>query len=617
MRLPTFRHLVLPVVLFVSVSGASGCGSPEESEVDADAAFAELARPLEADVRLLGGSEEDLAALLAVLDTRAHDLQGRKDASKVQAKTDVEGYTPEQWDRSFFRRDEMDQAIDARARDIFDRPDRRALEGVKAQRKLVRELADLVRSGEAGTLDAPSARASYIREGYVEIALSIALNDKLGIGPQIGAQLSHFLRKKFPWLGKIFKGMRRDRRAPGLEGEAVNIDRSGPLEDLWRRDPITSTVWRKRNPADITPAKLYGGPWFGGIAPKLPEPEEVWQLAGFRSQKADGANASVDIRLGGQKIKVKLDYQQDQYVQAQNARILWAIGYETDPQYTLRSVRMEARAFIAAQTAASRIGLRFGPKDDEIVPARPPRGFSFPLKGMRKAPGANGISLRYRDGHEETSDAALDSLEKAIDDRAHLDTLESVLVQRPSVEIDQPIKRDAVGPWDFDADAHVDDREVRAIGIVFGAWLGTFDLKFNNVRLDLQEGKDGSALYLHTLSDTGGLIKNFGFEVGIDPDGRFLHPDINKYTVAAFDRLTANDAKWAISKIAQLSEEQILAAFATGAFTGEALALHVEKLVARRDDLIKTFGLQNELPLLRPNGPNRNPPPRYYEPPAE
>jgi hypothetical protein len=93
----------------------------------------------------------------------------------------------------------------------------------------------------------------------------------------------------------------------------------------------------------------------------------------------------------------------------------------------------------------------------------------------------------------------------------------------------------------------------------------------------------------------------------------FLHPDMNVSTIRAFDRTTTNDAKWAVARIASLSEEQILAAVSSGSFSDEATALYTEKLVSRRDDLIKTFGLQDEFPLLRPNGPNLSPPPRSHK----
>jgi len=68
----------------------------------------------------------------------------------------------------------MPLALDARARDIFDRPERRALDGAKGQKKMIAELIALLDANTAGTTNEPTARASELREGSSAIALSRA-----------------------------------------------------------------------------------------------------------------------------------------------------------------------------------------------------------------------------------------------------------------------------------------------------------------------------------------------------------------------------------------------------------------------------------------------------------
>ncbi|MBK6693548.1 MAG: hypothetical protein IPG50_15275 [Myxococcales bacterium] len=606
----------LPVLVFTSLALPSsvGCSSTSEEEVSEDDAALTTAESLQDEVRLLGGSPEEVAQLFRLVDKRIADLEAKKAASKVQAKADVEAYSGNQWARSFFRQDEKEAAIDARASDIFDRPERRALAGAKTQRQLVDELGKLLAAGTAGSLDEPTARAAYIRRGYVEIAIAIQLTDESGFGGQLVARIQHILQKTFPWLGKMFKGMKRDRPAAGLEGEAVNIDRSGPEDQLWKKDPINSTVWHPRSAADITPANLYRGPWFNGTSvPRTPKPGELWKLAGFRSQASDGSHPSIDIINGSDEVKLKFRDQMDVFEEGPNTRIMWALGYDTDPNYVFKEVRVEPRVVVAAAASVERIGLKFGPKDDRTVPGRPPQGLSITVNPIKKAPGGDNITIHFRDGHDETGDIALDSLKRAEDDRPFLDSMEFVTVKRVFGEVDAPNKRDAVGLWDFDGDGQVDTREVRAIGIILGAWLGNSDVKFNNTRLDVERPKNGGeAKYFHALPDVGHLTRNFGFTVDIDPKAGFFHPDMNVSTVRAFDRTTQNDAKWAVAKLASLSEEQIVASVAAGAFNDEALALYAEKLVARRDALVRMFGLEGEFALLRPNGPNQTPPPRRF-----
>jgi hypothetical protein len=612
---PRPRTFLLLATLATTAIGPAACTSAaggEEIAAD-DAAFAEAANQLADEVRLLGGSTEDLAQLTAIVDARVADLEARKAAAKEQAARDVDAYTPQQWERSWFTLEEKKQAVSARSKDIFDRPDRRALAGAHAQQAIVRELTDLAGSGRAGSVEAPSERAAYLREGYVEIATSVALNGELGLASQGGARIMHFLRQKLPWLGKIFKGLRRDRRAEGIEGEAVNIDRYAPGPELWRRNPSSSTVWRPRSAEEIAPMRLFSGPWFSGAPPRMPRSGEVWKLDGFRSQKSDGSHPSIDLAHGDDQLKVKFRRGAGGFWEdAPFSRLLWAMGYETDAIYNFSDFPMEPRAFLAAHAAVARVGLKIGPESDETIPGRPPRGFSFALSGIGDSPGPGNVVVRFKDGREEGGAGAIETLKKAMDDRALMDSMEVVVVKRVYGEVARPGDLDSIGPWDFDADNHVDDREVRALGVIMLGWLAMKDVKFNNVRLDTLTPKNGPTALFHTLSDVGSFHSDLPDRVGIRPDGRFLHPDTNSYTIRAFDRLTTNDAKWAVARIGALTEDQIVACLATGTLSDEMLADYTERMVARRDDLVKTFGLGNELGLLRPEGRPATIVPRHF-----
>jgi len=605
-------HAALLVTsLATAALGQTACGPVGEvEEVDSeDSAYAEVADALSGELRLLGGGEADLARLAAIADRRVSDLEQRKKEAKAEAERDVKRYDDRQWKRSWFTREEEKDAISARQKDIFDRPDRRALSGAIAQQAMAHELVELARSGRVET----SERAELLREGYVEISVAIALNGELGFAKQAGARVVHFLRRKLPFLGKIFKGLRRDRRVEGPEGEAVNVDRSAGGE-LWQRNPTSSTVWHPRAPEEVTPQRLYAGPWFaGGPAPRLPKRGEIWKLDGFRSQKSDGSHPAIDLVDGDAKVKVKFRRGADKFWEdAPWSRLLWAMGYETDAIYDLPDLEMEPRAFLAAHASVARIGIKFGPESDETIPGRPPRGLSFSISGIKNSPGAGFVTVRYKDGRESTGDGAIDELKRAIDDHDLMQSMASVYVKRTYGEVSHPADREAVGPWDFDADNHVDDREVRALGVIMIGWLASRDLKFNNVRLDVATPKGGPVQFVNTLSDVGGIHEDLGDTVAIAPDGKFLHPDTNAYTIRSFDRMTTNDAKWAVARIAALSEEQIVACLATGAVDDAMLAEYTEKMLARRDDLVRTFGLEKELGLLRPNGRPATVAPRHY-----
>jgi hypothetical protein len=75
--------------------------------------------------------------------------------------------------------------------------------------------------------------------------------------------------------------------------------------------------------------------------------------------------------------------------------------------------------------------------------------------------------------------------------------------------------------------------------------------------------------------------------------------------LAPFYQMNIDDARWMARLIAQLTEEQIKQALIASRYNAAWVKLLLEKLVARRDQMILDFGLAGEIPLLRPNGPNK------------
>lgn len=538
-------------------------------------------RDLTRELELLGGERADVERLKAVVEKRLESLEAAKKAAKKQAEADVKAYTSEQWERSWFRRDEEEAAVKARQREIFDRPERRAIEAAKAQLLILEAV-----------LEAGSASTAFI-DAYREIAVALAMNGDLGVMPQVGARIANIVEKALPFL----------RETPGRE--ATNLA-EGPAEP-WRRNPLRSTAWRARKPGDITPERLREGPWYDADElPRLPTPGETWDMVELRSPKADGGHASIEIAPssdGDESVKLKFhtDPESGLWVEPVYARLLWAMGWETDPMYLARDVRITPRTFAAAFASIATIGLHLGPPADLVIPGRPGRGLSFAFNGIEKAPGAGWVVATYRDGREETGEAALASLERAIDDRALLDSMDHVVVKRAYVELPRPGKWEAIGPWSYDTSDHVDDREVRALGVVAVTWLSFDDTKFNNLRLDVSEKKVGE----HTLvvADVGitQTTHDLPATTGLREGGRWLHNDVNAYTIEAFDRMTRDDAKWGVLQIGKLSLDQIRACCEAGSFEEAATTAFVQKLVSRRNELVSMFGLDGELGLLDPS----------------
>jgi hypothetical protein len=75
--------------------------------------------------------------------------------------------------------------------------------------------------------------------------------------------------------------------------------------------------------------------------------------------------------------------------------------------------------------------------------------------------------------------------------------------------------------------------------------------------------------------------------------------------IAPFYEMNIDDARWMARLIGQLTEEQLKQALIGAGYDVARARFLLEKLVSRRDQMIKDIGLEGEIALLRPNGVNR------------
>jgi hypothetical protein len=185
-----------------------------------------------------------------------------------------------------------------------------------------------------------------------------------------------------------------------------------------------------------------------------------------------------------------------------------------------------------------------------------------------------------------------------------------------------------IGFWDYNFQDHPKLREVRGLGIL-NAWLDNWDIRWGNTRLQLVEDKKGNTRVESVVSDMGALWGNStGFlrwsngslRMGVFQESpnsyawRFTNPlrrgqtsvPIKYYMplckTQPFYEMNIDDARWAARLIGQLSENQIKQGLIGAGCDAASARLLLEKLVARRDQMIADFGLQGEISFLRLNG---------------
>lgn len=487
-------------------------------------------------------------------------------------------------------------------KDYFHGPDdvlpKRERRGLREIRRLAAALLETRPPGERESL------VSLIQE------ISAAINNN-GRGPAPGSL--DFV--EVPWM------FWEQWQHPVARGKTVagNLQQSAG-EDLSRCDPRSSTFWRR--PASIRDQDLYHG--FGRTG--LPGFEDG--ICEYVAPKTSyGTNPGFVIRYGRHEVKVKFA---ETTSEPFAARIFWALGYHVDPtdHASLLRVRYDRRLlreFHCRKEIKTHFFL-FG-----FIPVHTMRlqrrcdPFDYVAEAVLKDGGRiSGTELKRRLFHDAGREYPEDfpgnfktEVEGEIDH----------LVMAPANIQVKDAGADPLGPWDFGQLGHERLRELRGLALL-AAWLGWYDSRFENTRLKIVEA-NGRRELLHYLSDVGGgLGRGAGFysgrgELPNEFEWTFTRAPITRgkgrmttpfcitgfkpiADTPAFREMTIDDARWMARMIGELTEKQIVEALVASGLDSAQVKLYAEKLLSRRDRMIRDLGLDGEIALLRPEGVDRN-----------
>jgi hypothetical protein len=384
-------------------------------------------------------------------------------------------------------------------------------------------------------------------------------------------------------------------------------------------DPKPSSFWAR--PLPISQADLYSG--FG--RDQLPRIDDV--LCDYSAPKvSSGTHAGFDVECNGQRLKIKFG---DLSSEPFTARIFYALGYHADPtdftpKVKMRYDRRMLREFHLRKPLSMSItpfGVHLG--TIQLQTHYDPFSFitSAVFKDGRKVSGTELKQILFLNpglSHPEDSPENFRA-----DVEASLDYL--VMAAANVQPRDGPTQ--SIGSWEFGGLGHENLRELRGAGLL-AAWLSWFDSRFDNTKLRVERDTQDVKLE-HFISDLGGgMGSGTGWfsPCGENPNDftwAFTAPEIIrgpgrmttsfriehfKPTVPtpAFAAMTVDDARWMARLIAQLTENQLRAALIAAGYDNAESRLYLEKLISRRDQLLCDLRLQNEFPLLRPNGQNHN-----------
>jgi hypothetical protein len=392
---------------------------------------------------------------------------------------------------------------------------------------------------------------------------------------------------------------------------AYNLQR-GNTNDLSMLDPLPSTFWTR--PYAIARLDLFHG--FGkSTLPDFDQP--VWEYAGPKTSY--GGCPGFDAKSGSTRLKVKFA---ETTSEPFTARIFWALGYHVEPTYYAHQLKLKYDR---------RLFREFHLRKDVEMKLRAIMIKVYTLKlQQRYDPFAYIQHATLKNGQRITGpelktrllrNAQIDHPEDFPENfRTEFEAEIDYLVTTPAnVQIREPELK-SIGPWDFANLDHAARREVRAAGLL-GAWVGWFDSRFENTRLKLIQHEDTDQIQHYFTDLGGGLGKASGVlsrhcECPNDFAWRFTRPPkpqgkgrmtipfrITDYQpiedTEAFRQMTFDDARWMARLIAQLTEEQITQALIASGFDAAEVRIYTEKLVSRRDWMMRDLGLTDQIAPLR------------------
>ncbi|HZM05005.1 MAG TPA: hypothetical protein VFC44_18545 [Candidatus Saccharimonadales bacterium] len=383
----------------------------------------------------------------------------------------------------------------------------------------------------------------------------------------------------------------------------------GSSADLSRRDPLPNPFWRR--PADIPSEDLSNGfgrqsfPFIKGEICDYDTPKESY-----------GMNPGYEVNCNGAIVKLKFgEISSEPFV----TRIFWALGFHADatdysPGVKVHYDRRIFQEFNSRREVKTRFTfLGFLPFYTMKLQKRHDPFDYIAQAVLRDGRAWTGRELKehlLRDSVRPRGEMAASNFRPEVEAQiAYLLTVAAnVQAKAESVK--------SVGPWDYGQLDHAGRREVRGAGLL-AAWVGFFDARADNTRVRLVGPKKHPQAVNYFSDLGGGMGRTSGLfswhgENAVAFPWTFTRPSrgprklrITGYkTIApnpAFAAMTLDDARWMARLIAQLSENQIVAALTASGYSPEEVRLYTKKLLNRREHMIADLGLGGE-DFSRPDG---------------
>lgn len=374
-------------------------------------------------------------------------------------------------------------------------------------------------------------------------------------------------------------------------------------------DPPPSSFWK---PQELTGLDLYHG------FHRTQKSSIENQICDYeKAKKGWGVHAGFHISCNGKSYKLK--FGNETYSGPFNTRIYWALGYNVLSIDSVLSPKIRYQRSLLTEFNLRKFQnfkVKVGPlKVYELDRS----GYQDPFAFMSTVRLKNGFFITpaqfkerlFKNPHLPKPELVAGNFIEIFEEQ-----VDHILFQTASISEKKKIVE--VGPWDYESLDHPLRRELRGLQIL-AAWVGNFDMRWENTRLVLEKTDDesdnqfrhylmdvGSGLGKSTaLKRTGSYINDMAWKVTSRQDmstefeetryevliDGLLHIQPN----TSFQKMTFEDGQWMVRRLARLSDEQILQALAGTPMSAAEARLAYEKLLSRRNQMIHDFELDQEL----------------------
>jgi hypothetical protein len=318
-----------------------------------------------------------------------------------------------------------------------------------------------------------------------------------------------------------------------------------------------------------------------------------------------------------------------------NSRIFWSLGYNTSPidysdDLTVKYSRRLLKEFNSRKATTFTVRAA-GKKVAQISSQKYADPFSY-ISYVTMASGQTLKSEEFRRALLRNPEPQSETQDSNYNEGFESQVESFVFVRNTLAEKfkNDDIKVKEIGPWSFDELDHADRTEIRGLQVL-ASWISNYDLRMDNNRLmsvkdkttkrtrirhDLVDVGAGLGNSSSLLSKTASNINSMEWTVTAVRPPAPESPESEKVELAGlislepnsvFDKISLADAQWMVRNICGITEKQLAQAFAASGLSAAEVRLGVEKMVSRRNKMVRDFDLeQKQSSCIRPVNPKLN-----------